>query len=73
MLHKTLNSYYSNVPYSEDQEHPDGPLWTIGSDRDWDMIPQGVYLEHVRTGKHVIYDDSVEQLHGVYGIRGYRA
>lgn len=72
MLHKTLSSYHENAAHKEDQEHPDGPLWVIWSDRDWDMLPQGIYLEKVSTGKTVLYDDNIIEVHGVYGIRGYR-
>lgn len=72
MLHKTLDSYYTGTPYDEDQEHPDGPLWIINSARDWDMVPSGVYLEHIATGHRVVYDTNVKEVYGVYGLRGYR-
>lgn len=72
MIHKTLNSYHNNLPHDEDQEHPDGQLWLIGSQHDWDMLPHGVVLEHAKTGKPVVYNSKLEKLHNVYGIRGYR-
>lgn len=71
MIHKILDSYHDNLPHTEDQEHPDGPLWLIISDRDWDMLPQGIYLEHMPTGRPVIYNGNIQRVHGVYGVRGY--
>ena len=72
MIHKTLTSYHNNDPFIEDQEHPDGPLWLIALERDWDMLPQGIYLEHMPSGKQVIYDDNIDKNNGIYGVRGYR-
>lgn len=71
MIHRTLESYHTNTPYREEQEHPDGPLWLIASSNDWDMIPTGVVLEHVFTGKLVTYEKPFYESLNTYGVRGY--
>jgi len=78
MLHKTLYSYFRNEPFSEAQQHPDGPLW-IATKEELKGLPEGVKLESVdgqlfTTKKFfVLLELGLEEAgYPIVGIRGYK-
>jgi hypothetical protein len=70
VIHKILSTYQSNLPYDDNQEHPDGELWLITEE--WPDLPYGIMLEEVATGRAVRYTKDTPHKHLKYGIRGYR-
>lgn len=75
MLHKTLDSYYKNEPYQNEQDHPDGDLWLITRE-ELNDLPKGVKLESVRGNKVVVGKDAIDlsedEGYLPYGLRGRR-
>jgi len=70
VIHKTLSTYQANLPYDDNQEHPDGDLWLI-SEEDWPQVPYGVNLEEATTGRVVRHTQHTGTPHLKLGIRGY--